>query len=392
MESDDLDKKIRSTGGVQLPLDARSGRDKAPVLDPIPVPVSARWREVRLRLVPGMMFLCSVGGAVWLWMQQGTTAVFTGAAEGRNAVVSSPVAGVLREVSVTSYQIVKQGDPIAVVHPLDPRMEINLLQLRVQAASRRVEPSLAQRTAIDYQRLKANVLGLKVEIAKNREDLILAEMELKRNEDLFRQKLVSEDAFDLALKRRDALRAEVLEKDKAIVELEAGLRQVEALTQIQPPDPTGEGHPTVEPVDLDTLLHTSNLGPITLTAPISGMVSFIHRGEGENVRDGEAVVTIQAIQTDRIVGYLRQPFPFEPEIGQEVVVKTRDLKPRLAVTTIRQVGAGLEPVTNALAQVRPGMLMDVGLPVILGLPPGLTPRPGELFDLTARPSPRSVHP
>jgi len=112
------------------------------------------------------------------------------------------------------------------------------------------------------------------------------------------------------------------------------------------------------------------------------MVSFVHRRAGENVTDGEPLVTVQALQAERIVGYLRQPFPFEPEIGMKVEIKTRALKPQVASSEIQHVGAQLEPITNALSIVRPGKLADFGLPVVVSLPSGFLLRPGEVVDLT----------
>ena len=389
MELEDLEKRIRSETGQVRHTSKASDQADSNVLPCIPVPGPARWREVRLRLVPVLIFLASTYGALWLWQQQGAQSVFLGSAEGRYAVVSAPIAGALQVLSVTNYQFVRQGDTIAVVNPLEARTQISLLQLKLQTVTRRFEPSIAQRTAVDYQRLKADVLSLKVEIAKDREELNHAEIELKRDEELFRQKLLSEESYDLALKRRDALRAEVQAKNKAIAELEEGLKRVESMTFTEDEDPAEERRRAAEMKELDKLLQSINLGPVTLAAPMSGMISIIHRGQGENVKDGEAVVTIQAAHADRIVGYIRQPFPFEPEIGQKVEVRTRELKPQAAMTTITQVGGALEPITMTMQ--RPGTTTDLGLPIVLGLPPGLVTRPGELFDLTAFPASKSAH-
>lgn len=385
-EADQPTARPRQIPNGGMPVDAEA-------LAPIPTPPGARWREFRLRMVPGVVFLVSLWGAFWLWLQQGSQGVFVGSAEARQATVSSPIPGVLRQLAVTPFQMVRQGDLVAVVAPLDARQQLSLLQMRLQLAARRNEPTLSQRTAVDFERLRADVLNLKVEIARDRVNLNLAETELKRNQELFQQKLLSEDAYDLSLKNRDALRVEVVEKEKAYVELEAGLRHVESITTQNASESTLRGRP---PEDLsalqDMLASTTNWGPITLTAPISGMVSVIHRGAGENVSDGEAVVTIQATEAERIVGYLRQPLPFEPQVGQPVEVKSRDLRPKVALTAIAQIGVRLEPITNALAMTRPGLSLDLGLPIVLALPPGLIVRPGELFDLTARPMVPIPHP
>ena len=124
--------------------------------------------------------------------------------------------------------------------------------------------------------------------------------------------------------------------------------------------------------------------PVTLRAPITGMVSAITKQPGENALEGEPLVAINGLVSDRVVGYLRQPYPFDPQVGLPVVMTTRERKPRRVTGEIMQVGSQLEIITNALAFVRQGSLVDAGLPIVIGLPRGIHVRPGEILDLTFR--------
>jgi len=117
------------------------------------------------------------------------------------------------------------------------------------------------------------------------------------------------------------------------------------------------------------------------------MVSFVHRQAGENVVEGEPLISINSLWSDRLVGYMRQPFPVDPKVGMEVTVTTRDAKRQEFRSEITQVGAQVEVITNALAFVRTGFLVDAGLPVVVGLPPGVQVRPGEIVDLVIHPRP-----
>ncbi len=361
-------------------------------LRPIPIPPSSRWREVRLRFLPVAVFLASLGFAAWLWQQQGAAGTFVANAEGARATVSSPFVGVIQYLNVTLYQEVKKGDAIAVIAPIDPRAQLDVLRSRMQAAGIRIEPSLAQRYAVDFERLRANVLNLKVELAKDRVSLELAENELKRSEQLFRTKLISDDVYDLAVKNRNLFLVAVTEKQRSVADLDAGLERFRILTDPNAGATNSTRLEALDQLEMQLILAATNSGPLTLTAPMSGMISYVYRGTGENVREGEPLVTIQALQPERIVGYLRQPFPFEPEAGMKVEVKTRGRKPQIAFSEIRQVGATLEPITNVLAMARPGLLVDVGLPVVVNLPPGIILRTGETVDVIVRPSPESPAP
>jgi hypothetical protein len=126
-------------------------------------------------------------------------------------------------------------------------------------------------------------------------------------------------------------------------------------------------------------IHT-NWNPITLNAPISGEVNFI-RQEREFVRLGEPILTISANRADRIIAYLKQPLPFEPEVGMQMQVVTRSRNPTRFLTEVAQIGARVEVITNSIAYIQPGALVDAGLPVILPVPPEVQIRPGEVVDV-----------
>jgi hypothetical protein len=134
----------------------------------------------------------------------------------------------------------------------------------------------------------------------------------------------------------------------------------------------------------------TNWGPVVLRAPISGMVSVVYRQQRENVAEGEPLVTINSDWADRIVGYLRQPYGVEPQIGMSVHVATRERKSRKFWSEISQVGVQLETITNSLAFVRQGALIDAGLPVVVEVPKGIRLRPGETVDLIFRPRPTAA--
>jgi hypothetical protein len=128
----------------------------------------------------------------------------------------------------------------------------------------------------------------------------------------------------------------------------------------------------------------TNWGPIVLRAPISGMVSVVYRQQHEHIAEGEPLVTINSDWAERIVGYLRQPYTIEPQAGMSVHVTTREHKARKFWSEITQVGAQLETITNSLAIVRQGTLLDAGLPVVVQVPKGMRIRPGETVDLVFR--------
>jgi len=189
------------------------------------------------------------------------------------------------------------------------------------------------------------------------------------------------------VKTRELFAVEVLEKSNAVVEIARRLDELKTLGV-----PQGGTTNSIFAADLPRLqaLRTAlatNLEPITLFAPISGMITSINRQGGESVVEGEPFITISSPHSDRVVGYLRQPYPVEPIIGQEVLMTTRERRPRRLIGAVTQIGAHVEIITNALAYVKQGSLVDAGLPVIVSVPPGMPVRPGEILDLTFRTAP-----
>ena len=96
---------------------------------------------------------------------------------------------------------------------------------------------------------------------------------------------------------------------------------------------------------------------------------------------GEVLATISATRADNVVGYQRQPYRFDPQVGMVAQVTTRNFQRQAFTSHIAQVGAQVEVLTNALAMQRPGLLVDAALPVIVPVPSGVHIRPGGIVDI-----------
>ncbi len=350
-------------------------------LPPVSVTPRVLWGQFRQRIIPAAIFLSLVALSILLWVRVNSTAVLPGIAEGLRALVTSPQPGLILELKVRPYQLVNRGDPIAVVKPIDPRIPLDLLQAELQLARMRYEPSPAEQNAMEYQRVRVELLRLRSELAVARVNLRRAENELERNRSLFQDKLVSEDIYDLSLQTREAFQAEVTQKDAAVRDLEQRVEELRALGDPRSKGTNGELDRILARLEEAHASATTNWGPLTLTAPVAGMVAPLPHQPGEYILAGEALASIQSLWSDRVVAYLRQPYTIEPEIGMEVRVRTRNSARQQFSVSVTRIGAQVEVITNALAFVRQGALVDVGLPVVMELPAQNRIRPGELVDL-----------
>jgi multidrug resistance efflux pump len=192
---------------------------------------------------------------------------------------------------------------------------------------------------------------------------------------------VAEDIYELSLNTRDALKAEVDEKAKAISVIEQRLEQLRAIGE---PDAVRDElgkRAWLTQLEQAQEAAVKNLEPQTLVAPIAGMVGLPQRQAGEVVPAGEALITVNSLRSDNVVAYLRQPYRFDPQVGMTARVTTRTFQRQAFLSQIIQVGAQLEVLTNALATLRPGSPVDTALPIVVAVPSEIHIRPGEVVDV-----------
>jgi multidrug resistance efflux pump len=302
-------------------------------------------------------------------------------AEGVRSAVMCPQPALLQQLNVRPYEWVEAGQPVATIQPIDPRARLDLLQSELQLARLRLEPSLPDQNALDYERLRVESLRLKQELAVAEVELQRAENVLRRNSLLRKDQLVSEDTYDLSVRDRDGCQAEIVEKRKAMAEIDSRLAALRPLGEPEVPGSNLLLRALIAHLDAKMLVAETNWCAITLVAPISGMVHLVNHQPGEFLAEGEPLLTINSPKADRIVGYLRQPYVVEPKLGMKVEVITRSRQRRKFFAEISQIGAQVETITNSLAVIRPFAAMDVGLPVVVKVPPEVSVRPGEAFDL-----------
>jgi multidrug resistance efflux pump len=359
--------------------------DKPPPLPRIPTPFSGIWREIRLRVIPPLVFLGIIAACYFIWAHIGTTSGIPGVGEGTRSIVASPYVGIINQLYVEPFQWVEQGQPIAQVAPVDPQSRLDLLQSELQIARMRLEPSFSDQNAMSYERIRVEWLRLKQELAMAKVNFEHASNLLQRNEKLVKENLVSQDVYELSLQQRNVYQSQIETTSSALKEIEERMTQLRSLGE---PESPGTNQPLVEMIArLEKRLTSveTNWAPMILYAPMSGMVQSVYRRAAEYVVEGEPLVIINSSRSERVIAYLRQPYFVEPEIGMEAEIVTRDRKRQRFISRISEIGAQVEIITNSLAFIRQGAMVDEGLPVVFPVPTGAHIRPGEIVDVVLKP-------
>jgi hypothetical protein len=111
----------------------------------------------------------------------------------------------------------------------------------------------------------------------------------------------------------------------------------------------------------------------------------VYHRAGEKVVRGVPILTITALHSDRVVGYLRQPINTRPTTNTTVIVRTRTQKRQLATGKIERIGSQMELINPVLLSTDSNRI-ELGLPFLVRLPEEMKLVPGEVVDITIQPA------
>jgi len=322
-----------------------------------------------------------------LWRNHIATPTMVGQAEPVLANVSSHRDGVLAQLRVNRFQRVKSGDLVGLVLITDPRVlssTIEMIKAEIEMIRSDVRPVLQQQSAsMRYDQLRLDWMRQRADLASAKVTLQLAETDLGRNEELAREKIISQKVLDEARANRDKRRGEVEELTRLVNEAEIGIKNLLSVSTNQTASDRVEKAIAFQESKL--ALTEVELSPIELKAPIDGIVNAVFFRAGEAVMAGKPVVTIATQEPVRIVGYLRAPISSEPRVGMSVQVRTRGVKREVGLAKILEVGTQLEPLPAAVASPIKLVTSELGLPIDISIPSDIRILPGELVDLVLIP-------
>jgi multidrug resistance efflux pump len=358
----------------------------AETLKPIPVSLSQRWRDARLRVLPVIVFGTALTAIVLLWKDHVAAPTMVGQAEPVVANVSSHKPGILAELNVGRFQKVKSGDTIGQVMITDPKIlasSIAVIRSEIDALRVNLKPIAAeQRRAVSVDKLRLDWMKERADLAGTQVKLQQAQSEFRRVEALYKDQIVSQRVFEQAKAAQDSLGKEVEELVKLVADGEKNLQMLQLSNKVDAASVSEEPLQAAINVQEAKLRQMqAELSPIVLIAPMDGIVSALFHRAGEAVMAGQPVISIATFNPVRIVGYMRPPITQEPQAGMKVEVRTRGLHREVGMAQITVVGTQLEAVpATMVGPVRIGS-GEVGLPIDITLPPNLKLRAGELVDL-----------
>lgn len=366
-------------------------------LPPIPIPWRQRWREFRVAYLPLLMFTALLLGIGILWSRYVHPSSIVGELESTRISIVSSLPGTLQSLRVSLLQPVTNGQLLAEVAVTDPQT----LQAELQAAEADLR-LLQVRMSLDHAREADGQRRLRLDLMTERINLGLAQIRLRQAEGefdrvkaLFDKQLIPQGlnqsgdgtdgrfnyGYDVALRDRDALRAEVNERLRLVADLEAGLAATASATNA--PSGVQFADSAVEnAIRAQHLVLEQTLKPIKLHASMDGFVSSISNRPGDLVMAGKPVLTLSANHNDRVIAWVRPPVTSRPQIGDQVTVRRMDMGRISTTGTVIEVGGQLEPMSASLQPAGGNSArVEVGLPILVRLTDPGDLLPGEAVQL-----------
>lgn len=392
-------------------------------LSRIPSPPGATFREFRITVLPVLTFLLVLGATLVTWRLYVGPSQLVGEVEAIHTQVSAPQAGQLRELHVDLLQHVKAGQTLAVLVPTDPRVlaaRLDVSRSRLDLLRESLDARLRQQNnQISLLQLRLNWLSQRAELASLQARRSFYESELTRQTQLMTwlreraaltesrivavprtsagesapggdpRSWIPEGAgmdrvadFQIAKRDLDSLNAELEEKTRLVDEIRAALEAVAPEeNQISDVLPTAmKAAVAFEEAELKQL--EDQIKPVALVATMDGIVSVVSRRAGENVLAGDTILTLSALQSDRILAYLRQPLNLEVRTNMNIEVRSRSHRREAGIGRVLAIGTQIEPILpQLLPRTSATRDAEFGLPILISLPPGLPAVGGEVVDL-----------
>ncbi|MDR9366346.1 MAG: HlyD family efflux transporter periplasmic adaptor subunit [Balneolaceae bacterium] len=357
--------------------------------EPIPIPWEQRLRELRVRVLPIIVFLCVGAAVIYLWRDTTSHPTLIGQVVGERSAISSPVDGTIINFYYEPFDEVNQGELLGQVFPRDSvflQSQLNLIRAEIERIEQTREPVLAeQRVRLDLEDLKISQMETRISLAQARLQQQQAESEFERFENLRNRELISEQRFDSVQTKLELFNVQVREYQNMLEYYSDRIREIEDYTSY---GDRADRNPVlaaikVQEQQMEAIL--AEFGPTPFYAPISGVISSVQNAGGEFVSRGDSLLVIESREPTHIVGYVRQPFTQTPEVGMNVQVRTRKANRTFFDSQIEEVGGHVRLLRRNLQ--RPGAIFESGLPIKIAMADSidLNLMPGELVDIVLSP-------
>lgn len=186
---------------------------------PIETSESKKAPNLRVLVVVGLIAIISIGliGRMW-WRSQNLVETDNAFIAGHVHPLSSRISGVVTKVLVEDNQIVREGDVIAELDPLDQRAKVEQIEAQIASAAQQVLQADAQ-----VAQVRAQASATQAQVGQSEAQLQRAKQDAERYSQLYntQMKAVSKAELDSANTTRAAAQADLSARQDAVLAAQA---------------------------------------------------------------------------------------------------------------------------------------------------------------------------
>jgi multidrug resistance efflux pump len=381
----------------------------------------SRPGRVRQQILPVLVWLAAVAGVAMLFYRGSQRFEVVGIAQSQVAQVCSPVDGRLKTVYVQLFDNVTKGQPVASLD--DELLTAKIATVSATAAQlrSRLVPTQEQlladisatelnraeeqrRFAVDVEKTRLDILGLKAQIAADRITLESHAAELKISTDLLTKNAIAPYELDKVKALYEALAKKVEQTEVQVTQAQEQLKvaQLRQDAFIAQKYQTPSVDAALDAIRKDVAVQEKLLDELeiqrralVITAPIDGRVVQIltktndaaaHRaGEGTLHKPGEVVMAGQPIlviaqdKPKEVIAYAKEGQLGQITAGAKVMLVKNTSPAQIAQSEVVSIGPVVEQLPARL-WLSPNV-PQWGQPFLIKIPDGMELMPGELVGI-----------
>lgn len=387
-------------------------------------------------VVPVTVWLVAVAVVVWLFYERVQRFEAVGMARGQVRQIAANCTGRIQRIDVQLFDPVKAGQPLVVVDTVTDSELVDETKLRAQfatagAEAERLSAELiptqeklradatnmqmnqkdnGRRFEMDVDSARLRILDLQATLAREQVTLNGLAVQVKINQKLLEEEAIVPFELEKVKVQYEGAARQVQENERRLEEAKAALTQTQQrrdeFTAHELPEQSEDA--ALEAIRkqivvqeeimqglLEQLAAWKARRGVELKSPIDGVIIPIHgqrndallqrpgeevlRQVGEVVRAGEPILVVAEAKPTEVVmyvneqqiGYLKKGMPVE-------LVKNR-MPAQIARSQIAEIGPTIELMPQRLW--RSPAIPQWGMPVLIGIPPGLELIPGEVVGI-----------
>lgn len=375
---------------------------------PIRTPLSRLLMLWRQRYLPVGIWGAAVILAVVLIQRQQVFIDAVGLVEAQTTLVAPLLDGTVQSLAVDVLDPVEAGQVLVLMDDTLIRAELMVAEAelnRVRAAldaeqlrfvqEQQVQQASVQndqrRFVLNEETARLDYLDRVIQHETDKVNLQRLQVQLKRQEEMVKQHILDDAAFDETRLAYEALRTKVEKDVNAIALAEKNMKTAtQRRDELGPIDSmTVAADAILKSLQADIAAQQARVQEVqdrrqalALKAPVTGQVALISRRPGESMLAGEPVLTIVGDGGNRVMAYVDERASFQLSAGDSVELHSRTHPSTVVRGTILKVGAHIEPFPLRL--LANPLMPQHGFQVLVGELPENAFRVGEALDLRLR--------